>query len=150
VAGHRRQPVLHRAFAAAAPRCEVHRLRPGRERDGRGRPDPGRRRDSAGARVGWADDAVSRRRRVRTQKRGRRAPPFFTGEAGLPLLAGLLLPALGCFLCHCAHPPLHCGIQNARSCYRSQDRCRLARRPAARGARRFCRKTRACTREVST
>ena len=65
---------------------------------------------------------VSRRaaRSSYKQKRGRRAPPFFTGEAGLPLLAGLLLPALGCFLCHCAHPPLHCGIQIARSSHRSR------------------------------
>jgi HEAT repeat protein len=34
---HRRQPVLHHAFTAAAPRCEVHGLRPRGERHGRRR-----------------------------------------------------------------------------------------------------------------
>src|SRR3990170_583312 len=57
---------------------------------------------------------------VRSKKGGAARPLFLTGE-GLPLLAGLLLPALGCFLCHCAHPPLHCGIPSAKSFYRPQD-----------------------------
>ena len=41
------------------------------------------------------------------QKKGAAAAPFFSGRRQLPLLAALLLPALGCFLCHCAYPPLH-------------------------------------------
>ena len=56
---HRRQPVLHHALAAAAPRRAVHGLRPGHRGHGRRRRDSAVGRDPAGARVGRpADDGT--------------------------------------------------------------------------------------------
>ena len=61
---------------------------------------------------------------VSRKKRGRRSPPFsLDGLGGLPLLAALLLPALGCFLCHCVCPPLRV-VCLARGSY-----CAAASRP---------------------
>src|SRR5206468_3518 len=100
------QPILHHALAAAASRCEVHRLRP------RGRGDGDRRSysavgcDSARTRVGWSA--------VRIEKGGDRRPLLLTGEVSLPFLAGLLLPALG-FLRHCLLSPPSFGFRFARA-----------------------------------
>jgi HEAT repeat protein len=107
-AGHRRhgarlgrygrQPVLHHALAGAAPGREVHRLRPCHLWDGSRRSASGRRRHSPHQSVGRAGVVGGK------VKRGRRPPPFLTGEVSLPFLAGLLLPALG-FLRHCLLSP---------------------------------------------
>ena len=70
LARHRRQPVLHHALTAAAPRRAVHRLRPRHRRHGRRRQDSAVGRDPAGARLGRAADdgpgqvGVARRLRV--------------------------------------------------------------------------------------
>ena len=58
LARHRRQPVLHHALAAAAPRREVHGLRPRDRRHGRRRSDSAGRRHSPRARVGRRDDVA--------------------------------------------------------------------------------------------
>jgi HEAT repeat protein len=56
VARHGRQPVLHRAFTAAASRREIHGLRPRDCGDGYRRSDSAGRRHQARPRVGWGDD----------------------------------------------------------------------------------------------
>ena len=86
VEGHGRQPVLHHALAAAAPRRALHRLRP-------------RRRTAWTSSIGFRpgdmiqrvrvwdghDDAVSVGRGAYAvqQKRGRPAAPFFSGRGEL-------------------------------------------------------------------
>ena len=40
------------------------------------------------------------------EKKGATFAPFLSAERVLPLLAALLLAALGCFLCHCSESPL--------------------------------------------
>ena len=52
VARHGRQPVLHHALTAAAPRRPIHGVRPCRQRHGGGRSDQAGRRDSADSGVG--------------------------------------------------------------------------------------------------
>src|SRR3954470_2273118 len=77
----------------------------------------------------------NRARRFHELKRGRQPPPFLTGEVSLPLLAGLLLPALG-FLRHCLLSPPSCGF-GLRECPTVTGGCRLARSPPRHSALRF-------------
>ena len=115
VARHRRQPVLHHALAAAAPRRALH----GRSATWSNGMDVVDRikqvgRDSAGAgvgRVGLAGVALrSEAMKLVQSKKGATAAPFLAGAERLPLLAALLLPALGCFLCHWFIPPFIVGF----------------------------------------
>ena len=128
---HRRQPVLHHLRAAAAPGRALHRVRPGDQRDGGRRAAAPVGRRAARARVG-------RRAVAAYKKRGRKpSRPTENGCRVLPLLRGrLLLPALGCFLCH-ANPPFHpCGCASGSSAPAPVS-CRLARVPAAAGCPRL-------------
>ena len=100
----------------------------------------GRRSDSAvgcdAARAGVGRRAVTTRawtlfrRGQKVEKGATAAPLFLTGEVSLPLLAGLLLPALG-FLRHCLLSPPSCGF-HLRERSRLQCGCRLARSPVDR------------------
>ena len=113
--------VLHHLRPAAAPRRALHRLRTGDQRDG------GRRAAAAVGR-GAARARVGRRAVAAYKKRGRKpSRPTENGSRVLPLLRGrLLLPALGCFLCH-ANPPFHpCGCASGSSAPAPVS-CRLAR-----------------------
>src|SRR3982750_3086358 len=72
-----------------------------------------------------ASPAPQRARKNR--KGGDSRPLFLTGEVSLPLLAGLLLPALG-FLRHCLLSPPSSGF-GLRGRSDAVSGCRLARSP---------------------
>ena len=117
--GHRRQPVLHHALAAAAPRRPLHRVRhvvAGMDVVDRLEPWD---TIHVGARVGRraldrrarsrAAPALSVPARHRTRKRGHTVPPGYCSreERDLPLLGGLLgglLRSLLCLLSHVLSP----------------------------------------------
>ena len=106
-ARHGRQPVLHHALAAAAPRRDVHGVRARGERDGRGRSDPAGRRDPAGAGLGRERAGSSGRAAtvaaVQTRT-GATVAPFLGGRGGLPLLAAFFFPPLAAFFAMCLSP----------------------------------------------
>jgi hypothetical protein len=58
------------------------------------------------------------------EKKGATFAPFLSAERVLPLLAALLLAALGCFLCHCSESPLSawCHAQALNSAVTSRPR----------------------------
>ena len=128
---HSPQPHLDARYTVVRPRRERH----GRRRSDRaGGCDPA---DAGVGRKGLASSVTRCERRYRA-KRGRRpAPPILAGRSGLPLLAALLLPALGCFLCHCAYPPFHSWDLLRWALTALQRRGLLARRPASVSAPRF-------------
>ena len=99
-------------------------------------------RDSAGAGVGRADDAVTGTRRRPYAKKGATGAPFFGGRGRLtascrPSSSRPWLLSLPLRL----SPPSLWDSESRGALYRSQRRCRLARRPALCGARRFVAET---------
>ena len=147
--GHRRQPVLHHALAAAAPRRRGTRCSggwspawrwsigcsSGTDPDGAGvgRRWPGSASSDAGRKTG------SRRRRY--EKRGRRWPPPLISHrrAGLPLLRLLgLLGRLLCLLRHWSNPPLQVGLMRKVMPRHRGCLCRLALSPPVPAPSRLC------------
>ena len=97
---------------------KLHRVRPRRQRHGCRRPDQAGdviQRIRVWDGTGWlfemtGDDRNERVRcrvEVLTVHRAEHGAPSISGCEGLPLLAALLLRALGCFLRHCGYPPFH-------------------------------------------
>ena len=136
---HRRQSVLHHALAAAAPRREVHGLRPRRQRHGRRRSDSAAGCDSSGCGSGMGrrcseagSSAASFKQHWELaagvcklsvsvqQKRGRRSPPFLAGAAAYRFLPPFFFPPLAVFFAIALYPPLRVGfVREEPSPYRS-------------------------------
>ncbi len=138
VARHRRQPVLHHALAAAAPRRPLHGVRARRQRHGRRRSDPGGRCDPADARVGREVLALSA-----YSKKGATAAPFYpttrdsaggprmfgAGKAAYRFLPPFFFPPLAVFFAIALIPPFARGFLRGLS-PRCSAAAVLARRPA--------------------
>ena len=139
--GHGRQPVLHHGVAAAAPGRAVHGVRQGDLRVGHARSGDalGRHRPHQDLGRDGEETLGSSKFEVRSskseQKKGGDERPLFSfmGWAGLPLLAALLLSALGCFLGHVLSLPSP-WICLARGPTAPQNRCLPARSVCARSA----------------